>query len=211
MHSWHKVLLSLFSPLFLFHCSQVECFLPSHFALAAVQLGRVRHSNSSNLHSSQAKIHPCHQKDWSAMFRSSICWTMRNLVMEPQYFHFVAVPKVLFFFQLIFAPSLGKIFQKWNIPRWCHLSIWNLFCYFRGFFPLQVSAETAVESGANTFPKFTTKHEYILTDTKHGYILTNISSKSSMNMYSQIYTKSQLKVEQAYFHRPWLAQIFRLM
>ena len=69
----------------------------------------------------------------------------------------------------------GKIFQKWNIPKRCHLSIWNLFCYFRKFFPLQVSAETAVESGANTFPKFTSKHEYILTDTKHGYILTNIS------------------------------------
>ena len=28
----------------------------------------------------------------------------------------------------------GKIFQKWNIPKRCHLSIWNLFCYFRSFF-----------------------------------------------------------------------------
>ena len=96
MHSLHWVLLSLFSPLLLFHCSQGECFLPSHFALAAVQLGRVRHSNSSNFHSRQAKIHPCHQKDWSAMFRSFICSTLRSLVMEPKHFHFVAVPKVFF-------------------------------------------------------------------------------------------------------------------
>ena len=138
MHSWHWALLSLFSPLFLFHCSQVECFLPSHFALAAVQLGRVRHSNSSNLHSSQAKIHPCHQKNWSAMFRSFICWTLRSLVMEPHHFHFVAVPKVLFFFFGWSSPLRfwlsGKTFQKWNIPGWCQPSIWNLFCYFRSFF-----------------------------------------------------------------------------
>ena len=91
---------------------KLSVFLPSHFALAAVQLGRVRHSNSSNLHSRQAKIHPCHQKDWSAMFRSSICWTMRNLVMEPQYFHFVAVPKVLFFFSADLRP-----FIRQNIPK----------------------------------------------------------------------------------------------
>ena len=81
-----------------------------------------------------------------------------------------------------------------------HLKLALLLSEF--IFSLQVSAETAVESGANTFPKFTSKHEYILTDTKHGYILTDISSKSSMNMYSQIYSKSQLKVKQAYFHRP---------
>ena len=54
-----------------------------------------------------------------------------------------------------------------------HLKLALLLSEF--IFSLRVSAETAVESGANTFPKFTSKHEYILTDTKHGYILTDIS------------------------------------
>ena len=147
------------------------------------------------------------------MFRSFICSTLRSLVMEPKHFHFVAVPKVLFFFQLIFAPQILIIRQ--NIPKMKYSRMPSLHLklvfYLRRFFSLQVSAETAVESGANTFPKFTSKHEYILTDTKHGYILTNISLQSSMNMHSQIYTKSQLKVKQALFHHLCLAQIFRLM
>ena len=90
--------------------------------------------------------------------------------------------------------SKNEIFQDDTNPKFE-----TCFVIF-GVFSLQVSAETAVESGANTFPKFTSKHEYILTDTKHGNILTNISSKSSMNMYSQIYTKSRPNVNQAYLY-----------
>ena len=197
MHSWHWVLLSLFSPLFLFHCSQVEVFLPSHFALAAVQLGRVRHSNSSNLHSRQAKIHPCHQKDWSAMFRSSICWTMRNLVMEPQYFHFVAVPKVLFFFSADLRPFIRQNIPKmkyskmmpslhlklvlllsgfFSSPGFCRDSCWEWSEYISQIYEQAWIYTYGYQAWIYT-------HQYIL-EVKHEYVLTNLYKKPAQSRAS---------------------------
>ena len=194
MHGWHWVLLSLFSPLFLFHCSQVECFFAKSFCPSSGAAG-----TGAPFKFIQFTFPP--SQDPSLPSEGLECNVYFLDPEEPcnggSHNHFVAVPKVLFFFSADLRPFIRQNIPKmkyskmmpslhlklvlllsgfFSSPGFCRDSCWEWSEYISQIYEQAWIYTYGYQAWIYT-------HQYIL-EVKHEYVLTNLYKKPAQSRAS---------------------------